>query len=123
MSSLLKLKKFIIIPFLLDVNLSSTIVRILFNLFCFLANLAWYAAIFSNSLLALSSAVSFLGSFLAFFFVSSTIFEGSLLDFFFSFLFDCFSVNDSLSRNNISYFKNLYIKFYRTMILNKKWKY
>lgn len=86
---------------MLDVNLSSsTIVRILFNLFCFLANLAWYAAIFSNSLLALSSAVSFLGS-LTFFFFSSTIFEGSLFDFFFSFLFD-FSVNDSLSRNNIN---------------------
>lgn len=108
---------------MLDVNLSSsTIVRILFNLFCFLANLAWYAAIFSNSLLALSSAVSFLGS-LTFFFFSSTIFEGSLFDFFFSFLFD-FSVNDNLSRNNINYFKNLlYIKFYITMTLNKKWKY
>lgn len=110
---------------MLDVNLSSsTIVRILLSLFCFLANLAWYAAIFSNSLLALSSAVSFLGS-LAFFFFSSTIFEGSLFGFFFSFLFDCFSVNDSLSRNNnINYFKNLlYIEFYTTMILNKKWKY
>lgn len=87
------------IPLLLFIDLSSTTARIFFCLFFFLANLAWNAAVFSNSLLALSSAVSFLGSLDIFFFFFSTRFEGSLFFFcFFSLPFGCFSTNDSLSK-------------------------